>query len=107
MKRLGGKNQNRILRHRKIRAKVSGSALKPRLSVYRSNRYLYAQLIDDQKSVTLLGLRGDDAKTLGEKMAVEAQKKNIKNVVFDRGGFLYTGKVKALAEAARAGGLHF
>lgn len=110
------KTTQRIRRHARIRARVTGTAERPRLSVFRSNRFLYAQIIDDAKSVTLIGsdtrsVEGktamDRARALGTFMATEAQKKGIATVVFDRGGFLYTGAVRELAEAARAQGLTF
>ena len=101
-------------RHKKIRARISGTALLPRLSVFRSNKYLYAQLVDDENGVTLVsasdhGVKGktkvDRAKAAGALLAEEAKKKHIKRAVFDRGGFSYKGRVKALAEGAREGGL--
>lgn len=101
---------------RKIRAKISGTALRPRLSVYRSNRNIYAQIIDDAKGATLVsasdikikkGTKQDRAIEVGKTLAGLAKTAKITAVVFDRNGFNYTGRVKLLANAARAGGLNF
>jgi large subunit ribosomal protein L18 len=106
----------RTRRHGKIRSRVFGTAKLPRLSVFRSNKFIYAQLIDDEKQVTLVsasdfGLKGktktDRATEAGSNLAKIANEKKIKNIVFDRGGFIYAGRVKALAEAVRAGGIKF
>lgn len=114
MKRLTISKRER--RHKRIRAKISGTEVKPRISVFRSNRYISAQVINDVKGETLAcvstrGLKGSDsqekAKQAGKTLAVEALKKNIKEVVFDRGGYLYAGKVKAMADGLREGGLKF
>lgn len=107
-------------RRGRIRAKVAGTSSRPRLAVFKSNRYLYAQIIDDSKGVTLAhatslpkkgskksGTATEAAALIGTSIAKQALDKGLKQVVFDRGGFLYTGKVKLLAEAARAGGLAF
>lgn len=109
-------------RHQSIRVKLSGTTEAPRLAVYRSTKHIYAQLIDDVKGVTVvsassvdkdlkakLGHGGniDAAKAVGEAIAKKALKKGVKNVVFDRGGFLYHGRVAALADAAREAGLNF
>lgn len=103
-------------RHSRIRAHISGTATKPRLSVYRSNRGVYAQLIDDVHSTTLAAVDsrqcsgdtlGARATAVGEAIAQLAQDKKITTVVFDRGGFQYHGVVRAVAEGARAGGLEF
>jgi large subunit ribosomal protein L18 len=94
-------------RHKRIRAKIIGTALRPRLCVYRSNRFLEAQVIDDSVGKTLVSGKMDDAVKLGKEIAALAKAKGISAVVFDRGGFRYTGKVAALADAARAGGLVF
>lgn len=102
-------------RRKRIRAKISGTETRPRLSIYKSNTAMYAQLIDDTKGVTLAssssrGIKGnktDAAKKAGLDIAKLAIAKNIKKVVFDRGGFIFTGRVKALAEGAREGGLEF
>ena len=113
-------NRDEIRRriHSRIRAKLSGTTERPRLNVYRSLNHIYAQLIDDQKGETLaavstLALKvktGGNvaaAKEIGKAIAEKATSKGIKKVVFDRGGFLYHGRIKALAEAAREGGLEF
>lgn len=113
------KNQVRKKRHARVRAKVSGTTQRPRLNVYRSNKHIYAQVIDDIQGVTLVsastmetGFEGiasniEAAKKVGESIAKKAADKNIKAVVFDRGGYLYHGRVQALAEAARENGLEF
>lgn len=111
------KTEKRARLHKKIRSRVSGTAERPRLAVFRSNRYMYAQLIDDVRGVTLASasdLSLDDkmnkverAKTVGKKLAESAKKENISSVVFDRGGFSYRGRVQALADAAREAGLQF
>lgn len=108
-------------RHRRIRAKVSGTAERPRLSIFRSNKFIYAQIIDDEKGITLVSASDAEtkpaktkskgkleiSKTVGEEIAKRAKAKNISKVVFDRSGYLYTGRVKQIAEGARAGGLDF
>lgn len=108
--------EKRIMRHRKIRSKVSGTAERPRLSVFRSNRYLVAQLIDDARGATLAlvstkGVAGVNplarARAAGSLIAERAKKHSIERVVFDRGGFAYAGKVRAFAEGAREKGLVF
>ena len=110
------KQIKRERRHRRVRAKVVGTAARPRLSVYRSNTRLVAQLIDDTKGATLAAVSsaGEKGKTPRERaekaaatLAKAAGKKGLKAVVFDRGGFLYAGTVKAFADAARAAGLEF
>lgn len=98
---------NIIRRHNRIRAKVKGTSERPRLAVYRSNRYMEAQIIDDTKGATLLSGKMDDAVKLGSDIAKRAQAAGITKVVFDRGGFRYTGSVQMLADAARKGGLEF
>ncbi len=98
---------NRQRRHNRIRAKVKGTPERPRLAVYKSNRYMEAQLIDDTKGITITSGKMDDALKLGSEIAKNAKAKGISAVVFDRGGFRYTGRVQALAEAARKGGLEF
>ncbi|ACK42277.1 MULTISPECIES: 50S ribosomal protein L18 [Dictyoglomus] len=112
----------RRIRHLRIRKKITGTPERPRLAVYKSLRYIYAQIIDDTKGHTLVAasslekeLRSqlkstkniEAAKLVGEVIAKRALEKGIKRVVFDRGGFLYHGKVKALADSARAAGLEF
>ena len=109
----------RVRRHKRVRNKISGTAECPRLCVYRSNTNLYVQIIDDEKQVTLVQASTLDkevktkksnkeaAKEVGTLIAKKALAKNIDTVVFDRGGYIYHGIVKELAEAARAGGLKF
>jgi large subunit ribosomal protein L18 len=106
-------------RQARIRAKAKGVAAKPRLSVFRSNKYIYAQVIDDQTKTTLVGAaekelllkeklkKSDRAKELGKLIAKKAIAKKIGAVVFDRGSYRYHGRVKAVAEGAREGGLKF
>jgi len=111
------KNVNRIKRHEKIRKNLSGNETTPRLCVFRSNTAIYAQLIDDVKGVTIassssleLKLKNNNleaATAVGKDIAEKAKKAKIKTVVFDRGGYLYHGRVKALADAARENGLEF
>jgi large subunit ribosomal protein L18 len=98
---------NRERRHNRIRAKIKGTAKRPRLCVYRSNRYIEAQVIDDESGRTLLSGKMDSAKELGSEIAKRAKAAGISRVVFDRGGFRYTGRIADLASAARAGGLQF
>jgi large subunit ribosomal protein L18 len=102
--------------HNRIRAKLSGTEARPRLNVYRSLNNIYAQVIDDEKGVTLVSASTIKLKTggnvaaareIGKTVAELAVEKGIKKVVFDRGGFLYHGRIKALADAAREGGLEF
>jgi large subunit ribosomal protein L18 len=102
--------------HARIRAKLSGTAERPRLSVYRSVGHIYAQVIDDQSGQTLVSASSIKLKTggnitaareIGKAVAEKAVEKGIKKVVFDRGGFLYHGRIKALADAAREAGLEF
>jgi large subunit ribosomal protein L18 len=112
------KNQQRLRRRRRVRAKISGTAERPRLSVYRSNRGMFAQLIDDRAGKTLAavnwtekdlrGLNGvEQAKRAGEILAERAGDAGVKTCVFDRGGYQYHGRVRALAEGAREKGLSF
>ena len=102
--------------HQRIRRKLAGTAERPRLNVYRSLNHIYAQVIDDQKGETLVsastikmktGGNVAAAKEIGKAVAEQAIKQGIKKVVFDRGGFLYHGRIKALADAAREAGLEF
>lgn len=106
----------RIRRHQRVRAKIFGTTLRPRLSIFRSNKYLSAQIIDDEKGETLASVTTKDvkgktpierSKEAGKILAAEAQKKGVKKVSFDRGGFLFSGKIKMLADGAREGGLEF
>ena len=105
------KQEKRLRRHKRVRAKIAGSAEVPRLCVFRSHQYIYAQLVDDEKGKTLIAVQGkanvDKAKKVGKLIAKKALEKKIEKVVFDRGGYKYHGKVKALAEGAREGGLKF
>ncbi len=109
------KQVKKLRRKNKVRAKISGTAECPRLSVYRSLRNIYAQLIDDKKQTTLVsatdkdlkGTKSEKAKEVGKLLAAKAKEKKIECVVFDRGGFKYQGRVQALAEGAREGGLKF
>lgn len=111
------KTQGRNRRHGKIRARISGTSARPRFSIYKSNRYIHAQLIDDDAGKTVIAgstkdLAKDDkkmdaAKKLGGDIAKRAIAAGIKKVVFDRGGFRYTGRVATLAQAAREAGLEF
>jgi len=96
------KRQRRKRRNSRV---LRGSAARPRLSIYRSNKKIYAQLIDDQKAVTLMSASGEFPAEIGESLAKLALEKKIKTVVFDRSGYRYHGRVKALAEGARKGGL--
>lgn len=116
------KNLKRNVRHLRVRNKVSGTSSCPRLNVYRSLNSIYAQIIDDEKGITLASAstldkeiaekasklsKTEQAKLVGELVAKRAKAKNIENVVFDRGGYAYTGRVKALADGARDAGLVF
>ena len=103
------KQEKRYRRHKRVRAKVFGTAKVPRLCVFRSLKHIYVQLIDDEKGKTLAAAKGklSDACKVGKLIGQKALEKKIKKVVFDRGGYKYHGRVKALAEGAREGGLHF
>jgi large subunit ribosomal protein L18 len=110
------REQKRKKRHNRVRAKVIGSSERPRLSVFKSNKDIYVQLIDDAKGLTIVSANSlkISGKTLSEKSVIIgseianlAKSKNISKVVFDRSGYLYTGLIKALAESARQGGLEF
>lgn len=112
------KNAKRIKRHKRIRAKISGTASTPRLCVYRSLKNIYAQIIDDENGVTLVaassvekdfvgGGNKEDAEKVGKLVAERAVAKGITEVVFDRGGYVYHGRVECLAKGARDGGLKF
>ena len=116
------KNAKRLQRHKRVRRKVFGTPQRPRLCVFRSSNNIYAQIIDDTNRVTLVAASSleeavksavnhtgnkDAAKKVGELVAKKAVEKGITEVVFDRGGYIYHGKVKALAEAAREAGLEF
>jgi large subunit ribosomal protein L18 len=110
--------QARVRRHRRVRSKLSGTAGRPRLVVFRSNRGIEAQLVDDLESKTLAaanwlqlksfkGSKSEQAAEVGKLLAQRAKNAGIERAVFDRGGYLYHGRVKALADAAREGGLEF
>ena len=116
------KNKERQRRHLRVRKKVSGTAATPRLCIYRSLNHVYAQVIDDVKGVTLCSAstlekdvkaaikdmnKTDASKVVGKKVAEKAIAKGVKEVVFDRGGYLYTGRVQAVADGAREAGLNF
>ena len=112
------RNEMRKKRHMRVRENISGTAECPRLNVFRSNSHIFAQLIDDVKGVTLAssssvelklknGGNVEGARLVGKDIAEKAKKLKIKNVVFDRGGYLYHGRVEALADAARENGLEF
>ncbi|MFZ2072154.1 MAG: 50S ribosomal protein L18 [Minisyncoccia bacterium] len=110
------KNDKRIRLKRKIKAKISGTSDRPRLSVFRSNKFVYAQVIDDTVGKTLVqasdvkiekGTKTERAKLVGKMIAEAALGKKISKVVFDRNGFKYTGRIKLVADEARAGGLKF
>ena len=112
-------NEARLKRHARVRAKISGTAERPRLNVFRSSKHIYAQIIDDVAGVTLASASTMDkdftsyggnieaAKAVGKLIAQRAAEKNITDVVFDRGGNIYHGRVQGLAEGAREGGLNF
>ncbi len=116
---VSGKNDSRLKRHKRVRSKISGTLLCPRLNVFRSASNIYAQLIDDVAGVTLAsassldkGIKGyggnkEAAKKVGQLIAQRAAEKGISTVVFDRGGYIFHGRVKELAEGAREGGLKF
>ena len=116
------RNEVRVIRHARVRKKISGTPEMPRLCVYRSNKYIYAQVIDDTKGITLVqassldpALKGQldevdksgEAKLVGKLVAERAKQAGVEEVVFDRGGYVYTGRVAALAAGAREAGLEF
>ena len=116
------RNTDRKIRHARVRKKISGTPEMPRLCVYRSNKYIYAQIIDETKGITLVSassldaaLKGqldevnksDEAKLVGKLVAERAKQAGVNKVVFDRGGYVYTGRVAALAAGAREAGLEF
>lgn len=114
------KRQKRIVRHKRVRAKIFGTASVPRLSVFRSNRHIFVQAIDDQAQKTLFsskvtpaakskmkGTKTDQAAAIGKLLAGKLTEAGIKQIVFDRGGYQYHGRVKALAESLRKGGIRF
>jgi len=113
------KQEKRIRRHKKIRMNMHGTAVRPRLYVFRSNQHIYAQLVDDDKAKVLMGVsdrelkakkgdkKSDLAKEVGKLIAKKAMENKIEAVIFDRGGVVFHGRIKALAEGAREGGLKF
>ncbi len=116
------RNEVRAIRHARVRKKISGTPEMPRLCVYRSNKYIYAQVIDDTKGITLVqassldpALKGQldevdksgEAKLVGKLVAERAKQAGVEKVVFDRGGYVYTGRVQAVADGAREAGLEF
>ncbi len=112
------KHEARLRRHRRVRGKVSGTAERPRLAVFRSNRGVFAQLVDDERGVTVAsaswlalrpftGTKSEQAREVGKALADAAKAAGVTACVFDRGGYLYHGRVQALAEGAREGGLEF
>jgi large subunit ribosomal protein L18 len=119
MSKKASKNQRRLKIHSRIRQKISGTDVRPRVAVFRSLRHFYAQVIDDSKGATLLAVTTqkdrktkrtssvEAARNLGKELGEEAKKKGIETIVFDRGGYLYHGRVQAFAEAAREAGLKF
>lgn len=112
-------NEARLKRHRRVRAKISGTSERPRLNVFRSNKHIYAQIIDDVNGVTLVaassmdkdfgenGSNKEAARKVGQTIGKLAIEKKIEEVVFDRGGYLYHGRIKELADGARESGLKF
>lgn len=122
MPKIRTRREGRIRRHLRVRKKVSGNPERPRLAVFRSSQHIYAQIIDDAAGHTLAAAstldpeireqlsgktKRDESTVVGELVARRAREKGVSRVVFDRGGFMYHGRVKALADAARAGGLEF
>lgn len=112
------KRTKRIIRHARVRARIKGTAERPRVSVFKSNKHVFVQFIDDEKGKTILssqidsskkgkGTKTEKAGTIGNELVEKAKEKGIKEIVFDRGGFKYHGRVKAVAEALRKGGLKF
>lgn len=117
MKLNNSKTEKRVRRHKRIRSEISGTESRPRLSVFRSNKFIYAQIIDDTRGVTLaaandMGVKDTLTKTaraemVGKQIAESAKKAGITAVSFDRGGFKYTGRIASLADKARENGLQF
>ncbi|MCY9590712.1 50S ribosomal protein L18 [Paenibacillus chitinolyticus] len=117
----GDKNKARLKRHLRVRKKIQGTTARPRLNIFRSEKHIYAQIIDDVNGVTVASASTQDkelkevsnggnveaARKVGELVANRAKEKGVSQVVFDRGGYLYHGRVQALAEAAREAGLEF
>lgn len=122
MKKNFDKNAQRLIRHARIRRKISGTSLRPRLSVYRSTNEIFCQVIDDENMTTLVSAstkekelssklsgktKSEQARIIGEVIATRALEKKIESVVFDRGGYIYAGRIKQVAEGARDSGLKF
>lgn len=118
----GDKNQARLKRHLRVRKRINGTSERPRLNIFRSSKHMYAQIIDDVAKVTIVSASTQDkelrdqvanggnieaARKVGELIAKRAKEKGIEQVVFDRGGYLYHGRIQALADAAREAGLEF
>jgi large subunit ribosomal protein L18 len=115
------KEERRVIRRRRIRKRVAGSTERPRLAVFRSGRHIYAQIIDDDRGVTLVAASSREtdlpavegsgkvskSSSVGKRLAERAKEKGVSKVAFDRGGYIYHGRVKALAEGARSAGLEF
>ena len=116
------KRSSRLKRAKRVRAKIKGTSDRPRLTIFRSNKNIFAQIVDDRNGVTIVAastldkdfrkkpgeaFNKDTAKQVGQRLAALAKEKNILKVVFDRGAYLYHGKIKALADGAREGGLNF
>lgn len=114
------KRQHRVMRHKRVRAKILGTPERPRVSVFKSNRNVFVQFIDDTSGKTVLssqvvsgkkskikGTKTDKSNKIGEMLAEKAKEKGIKEVVFDRGGFKYHGRIKAVADGLRKGGINF
>lgn len=107
------KKEQRQIRHKRVRAKITGTAERPRLAVFKSNRFISVQLIDDEKAHTIASAHGRDTKgalskqaaAVGKEIADKAKKAGVSSVVFDRGGYLYAGQVKTVADSAREAGL--
>lgn len=110
------REQKRKKRHNRVRAKISGTSVRPRLSVFKSNKAVYAQIVDDTQGLTIVSSHSlkatgktmtEQAKFVGDEIAKRGKEKKITKVVFDRSGYQYTGLVKTLADSAREGGLEF
>ncbi|MBI2064367.1 MAG: 50S ribosomal protein L18 [Candidatus Yanofskybacteria bacterium] len=116
MNKNSDKKLNRSRRHRKVRAKISGTSSRPRIAVFKSNQYIYAQVVDDESGKTLLsvsdmevkkGKKSEKALKIGETLAARMKEKGLLEAVFDRGGFKFHGRVKSVADGLRNGGIKF
>ena len=116
MNKNSDKKLNRSRRHRKVRAKISGTSSRPRIAVFKSNQYIYAQVVDDESGKTLLsvsdmevkkGKKSEKALKIGEALAAQMKEKGLLEAVFDRGGFKFHGRVKSVADGLRSGGIKF